>query len=84
VGASWGGPAGLGAGRTARRGDDNGNDFVGIAGMNARQRREAAGFVAAGGSFETYSLWNRLGPVLGRLFGRRQRWAEPAPGRWWR
>ena len=48
--------------------------------MNARQRREAAMFVAAGGSFETYTLWDRLGPVLRRLFGRRG--VEPAPGRW--
>jgi hypothetical protein len=50
--------------------------------MNARQRREAAGFVAAGGSFETYSLWDRLGPALRRLFGRPAR--EPAAGRWLR
>ncbi len=82
MGASWGGPAGLGAGRAARRGDDN--DSPEVAGMNARQRREAAGFVAAGGSFETYSAWDRLRPVLGRLFGRDQRRSEPAPGRWWR
>ena len=48
--------------------------------MNARQRREAAGFVAAGGSFETYTLWDRLGPVVRRLFGRAPR--EPAAVRW--
>lgn len=52
--------------------------------MNARQRREAAGFVAAGGSFETYSVWDRLRPVLGRLFGQGQRRSEPAPVRWGR
>ncbi len=50
--------------------------------MNARQRREAAGFVAAGGSFETYTLWDRLGPVVRRLFGRPAR--EPAAARWLR
>jgi hypothetical protein len=75
VGASWGGPAGLAAGRVARP-----NDFQEVVQMNARQRREAAGFVAAGGSFETYTVWDRLGPVLRRLFGRPAR--EPAPGRW--
>lgn len=53
--------------------------------MNARQRREAAGFVAAGGSFETYSAWDRLRPVLRRLFSRPALGsARPAVGRWWR
>ena len=53
--------------------------------MNARQRREAAGFVAAGGSFETYTLWDRLRPALRRLLGRgARRCGEPASGRWWR
>ena len=51
--------------------------------MNARQRQEAAGFVAAGGSFESYSFWDRVRPVLGWLFARRQR-VQAAPGRWWR
>lgn len=46
--------------------------------MNARQRQEAAGFVAAGGSFETSTVWDRLRPVVRRLFGRSGR---PAPGR---
>lgn len=50
--------------------------------MNARQRREAAGFVAAGGSFETYTLWDRLGPVLRRLFGRPG--CQPVSDRWLR
>jgi hypothetical protein len=49
--------------------------------MNARQRREAAQFVAAGGSFESYSLWDRLGPVLRRWFGRPVR-ERPAPRGW--
>ena len=55
--------------------------------MNARQRREAAGFVAAGGSFESYSLWDRVGPALRRWLGRRARGATgpvQATGRWWR
>lgn len=38
--------------------------------MNARQRREAAGFVAAGGSVQSYPLAARLRPVWARLRGR--------------
>jgi len=80
VGASWGGPAGFGAGRAAWHGDDN---FSEAAGMNARQRREAAGFVAAGGSVETYSAWDRLRPLLRRLVGGpARRSAQPVVGRW--
>jgi len=47
--------------------------------VNARQRRETAEFVAAGGSVQTYTPWERLRPVLRRLFGRSRR---QAPGRW--
>jgi hypothetical protein len=51
--------------------------------MNARQRREAAEFVAAGGSFQTYSPWDQLAPVLCRLFSRTAlRNLRRAPGRW--
>ena len=75
MGASWGGPAGFDAGRAAQGGDE----LLEVAGMNARQRREAVGFVAAGGSFETYTVWDRLRPVMRRLFGRSVR---PASGRW--
>ena len=38
--------------------------------MNARQRREAAAFLAAGGSVATYTLADRLRPVWARLRGR--------------
>jgi hypothetical protein len=46
--------------------------------MNARQRREAAEFVAAGGSFQTYTPRDRLLAMLLRLFGR----GRPPVGRW--
>lgn len=37
--------------------------------MSARQRREAAQFLAAGGSIETYTVADRLWPVWCRLRG---------------
>jgi hypothetical protein len=71
------------AGWAARRGDDNDGFGSEVAEMNARQRRQAAEFVAAGGSFETYSPWDRLKPVLSRLVDRSlRRTVRPAVGRW--
>ena len=80
-----GGPAGYGAGRTVRLDDKSDMEVVGV---NARQRREAAAVVAAGGSFESYTPWERLAPAVRRLLGRPGRTSKlrlvrtPAMGRW--
>ena len=84
-GRTAGRPAGFGAGRALRRDDDNDMEVVAV---NARQRRQAAEFVAAGGSFESYSPWDRLGSVARRLLGLPVRPSGPrlvrvpAVGRW--